>query len=78
MRLPLLLFAAVVGLVILTVGFASTYVLGSGTEHSGSWLVIVGLVTVALFAVAALVCGERVARRGTALMSGAIVHQEPS
>ena len=65
MKLPLLLFAAVVGLVILTVGFASTYVLGSGTEHSRAWLVIVGLVTVALFAVAALVW-----RMGRASRSG--------
>jgi protein-S-isoprenylcysteine O-methyltransferase Ste14 len=55
-RLPLLLFAGVVGLVILTLGFASTYILGSGTEDSSrAWLVVVAIVTTALFLLAALV-----------------------
>ena len=74
MRLPLLLFAAVVGLVILTVGFASTYVLGSGTEHSSrAWLVVVALVTIALFVVACLVW-----RMGRAPRSGSDERRDPT
>jgi hypothetical protein len=40
-KLPLLLFAAVVGLVIVTMGFAVTYWLVPGTQSHGSIVVLI-------------------------------------